>query len=64
MKLEAIKKQFEKIGMSFNTHSGDSSLVTYHNNTSIDLLPTVVFGVWHPVQSVESPVNTLSSRDS
>lgn len=50
--------------MSFNTHSGDSSLVTYHNNTSIDLLPTVVFGVWHPVQSVESPVSTLSSRDS
>lgn len=63
MKLEAIKKQFEKIGMSFTTHSGDSSLVTYVNKTSIDLLPTVIFGVWHPVQSVESPVSTLSSVD-
>ena len=55
-KLNVIQSQFESIGLSFTSHHGDLSLARYINKTAIDLMPTLVYGVWHPTQSTESPV--------
>ena len=48
-KLEMIQTQFESLGLTYEVQYGDTRLDDYKNDTAFHMMPTMVYGIWNPI---------------
>ena len=55
-KLEMIQTQFESLGLTHEVQYGDTKLDDYKNDTAFHMMPTMVYGIWNPININSNPV--------